>query len=551
MTMHSRRTYVLSEDGQKLTLNIFRNDDKSEMTTYTFRRGKARTAYYMKLNNGWEVKTTLALNAFLISLQGVVNTDSANLYFIYPDGYDFNFTGKLHDFYKSHLGYSFREISNAQNALDIFKKYVKGYIIWDIDARASLNVAFTLAGLEKAVVVTPDMEPMMKKAGLKKIEDFRQKFRGKTDAEVYKWAFDQYWSRCNKEYIVWMGGESGPVMKPGIADFGISKGSFFTDLSTAPKDTVEYNLASEILSQMKPLSMVMGWHSYAKDLERNYVALASHYALRIEGLNTLPDLSFTSRTPASPDFTFKNNHSAVPGGVYRPKNKVYVACVQSDGLGLGAWNDPERGSIPYAWEATINWQWMAPVMLEYYYINSTPNDFFIGSLSGPGYMYPKAIPKDLLPAVINKADELNRKLDLNVFETMDYSEGATVVGNTELPEYIVDAYYKYMPDAIGFINGYAPAFTFDSRDGRAFVSYDYYLDENLPVSQAASDLKQLINLNDKKPYFMLLHIREFNSMKRVKELLDQLGSQVEVVPLDIFLKMAGNTPTFKKRFLDK
>src|SRR5882757_3474833 len=107
-----------------------------------------------------------------------------------------------------------------------------------------------------------------------------------------------------------------------------------------------------------------------------------------------------------------------------------------------------------------------------------------------------------MPAVVKKADTIMRKLDLNVFETMDYSEGSTVVGNTEIPKYIVDDYYRYMPDAIGFLNGYAPAFTFFSQQGRPFISYDYYLDETRPMKDAVADLKELIFLNSQRPYFL-------------------------------------------------
>ena len=49
---------------------------------------------------------------------------------------------------------------------------------------------------------------------------------------------------------------------------------------------------------MKPMSMVMGWHSYAKDLEREHVKLTSMYGHRVEGLNTLPNLSFSAQIPA-------------------------------------------------------------------------------------------------------------------------------------------------------------------------------------------------------------------------------------------------------------
>ena len=549
VTMHAVSTYSLSDDGEKLTLNVQNNFFRPQNLTYVFRRGTQQAAYYMELNDHWTVNGLLSENAFLISLQGIVNTHKPMLYFKYPQDYDYKFTGKLFDYYKDHLGYSFTKIGDISQALQLFKDSVKGYIVWDKSVRSSLNVAFTVAGLDKAVVVTSDMIPMMKAAGLKEIADFRNKFRDKTDAQVYQWAFDKYGNKCNKKYIVWMGGESGNMMQPGIADFGISKGCFFADLSTDPKDTIEYKLADRILGHMKPLSMVMGWHDYAKDLERNYVTLASHHGLRVEGLNTFPNLSFTSRTPPLPGFKFSNHHQAVPGGIYKPEKKVYITCVQTDGLGLGAWNDSTRGSIPYAWEVTINWSWMCPVLLEYYYQHATNNDFFFGSLSGPGYMYPKAVPPKLLPSVISLADSLCKILDLNVFETMDYSQGSTVLGNTNLPEYIVNDYYKYMPDMIGFLNGYSPSQTFSSKNGRPFISYDYYLDEKRPVKDAVADLKELINMNKTRPYFLLFHIREWNSIDRVKEILGGLGSDVEVVPLDIFLKLAGNDPTFQTYFL--
>lgn len=543
-------TYILSENGNQLTMLLERESRKGTPAKYVFRREGANYAYYMELKDKWNVEGDLSENAFLISLQGIVNTKSPELYFVYPENYDYRLTPGLFSYYKNHLGYSFTQIKTPGEALKIFHDQVKGYIVWDKSVRSSLNVAFTLAGLEKAVIIAPDQIPMVAELGLKEIADFRGKFAGMDDAAIFGWAYKEYWKRCNKDYVVWMGGVAGNQMMPGVADFGISKGCFFTDLSTDPKDTVEYKMASMIMSEMNPLAMVMGWHSYAKDLERNYVSLASSYGLRVEGLNTFPNLSFTSRTPPSPGFQFKNQHNIKAEKEYIPEQKTYITCVQTDGLGLGAWTKPGRGSMPYAWEVTINWQWMAPVLLEFYYSNATPNDYFFGALSGPGYMYPKAIPRKLLPSVIKKADELMHKLDLNVFETMDYSEGSTVVGNTELPAYLVDAYYKYMPDAIGFMNGYAPAYTFTCQNGRPFVSFDYYLDENEPEKDAVADLKELIALNKRRPYFLLLHVREFNNIDRVKRIVDKLGPDTEVVPLDIFLKMAGKQPTFQTRFLE-
>ncbi len=542
-------TYKLGAGDDQLTLDITRpTRPDGPSLHYAFKRAGTKEAYVMRVANHWTVASDLDQNAFLISLQGLANTDAPRLYFLYPDDWAFRFTGDLFQYYQRGLDYTFTELKTPEAALEALKPYVEGYIVWDKDVRSSLDVAFTLAGLKRGVVVSAEQIPMVQKAGLKELADLRGMFTGMNDADLFRKAYDMWGAQTSRETLVWMGGESGKIMKPGIADYAIAKHAFVADLSTRKTDTAEYALAREIMSKQKPLSMVLGWHSYAKDLEREFVSMTSSFALRVEGLNTFPDLSFTSMTPAEPGFEFHNHHNVVPGKVYKPENKVYIACLQSDGLGLGAWNKPGRGSMPYAWETTINWTWMAPAMLEYYYSTATDNDLFVGALTGPGYMYPKAIPPKMLPEVVGLADSLMDKLDINIFETMDYSEGATVRGNTELPKYIVDAYYKAMPDAIGFANGYAPAYTFASRDGRPFISFDYYLSPDRPADAAVADIEELAKLNPERPYFLLMHVREWSSIERVKSILDRLGPDFEVVPMDVFMKLAGQNPTFKERY---
>ena len=68
------------------------------------------------------------------------------------------------------------------------------------------------------------------------------------------------------------------------------------------------------------------------------------------------------------------------------KKKVYIAAVATDSMGIGAWTKPGRGEIPYAWQVMMNWSWMNPPALQFFYEDKTPNDYFIGGLSGPGYV---------------------------------------------------------------------------------------------------------------------------------------------------------------------
>ncbi len=519
--------------------------------SYVLKRKGSREAYYMRLEDEWTIGEGLEKQAFLISLQGNANRETARLYFIYPESWNFNYTPHVFDYYRDKKYYTFRLLSTLEQALQTFKDSVKGYVVWDPKVRTSLIVAFTIAGLENAVVVDESLIPLMKENGLEAVEDLREKFTRWPDAQIYQWAYDRYWEGCSRDFVIWLGGEHGKLMKPGVADWGMINRVFFNDLSTKPGDKKEYSLANKILGQMNPMSMVMGWHSYKKDLERDHVSLVSSYGLRVEGLHTLPNLSFSHHVPATPGFEYRNHHNIEPGRTYTPLDKVYISCIQTDGLGIGAWHKPGRGEIPYAWEVIMNYSWLAPAMMEYFYTMATPNDYFIGALSGPGYIYPKAVPKDTLPGLIAKAREMMDLLDLRVFEIMDYSEGATVEGNTELTDEVVNAYYAGMPDVIGFVNGYAPAFTFTVHDKRPLVSYDYYLSPAKTEDEAVTDLHELAAINARRPYFLLMHVREYSNVKRVKSIIDKLGPEFELVPLDVFITMAGEAPTFQERFLKK
>ncbi|MDD8026947.1 MAG: GxGYxYP family putative glycoside hydrolase [Acidobacteriota bacterium] len=519
--------------------------------TYILKRKGSREACYMILDDAWTIGQGLEKQAFLISLQGNVNRDAPRLYFVYPKTWDFNYTPYVFDFFRNRKHYSFRRLSTVEQALQTFRDSVRGYVVWDREVRTSLIVAYTIAGLERAVVVDESMIPLMAANGLAAVEDLRGKFSGWSDARIYQWALDRYGDRCSRDFVIWLGGEHGRVLKPGVADWGMKNGAFFCDLSSKPVDREEYELAGKVLGRMNPMAMVMGWHSYKKDQERDHVRLTSSFGLRVEGLHTLPNVSFSHHVPVDPGFVPRNHHNVEPGKIYTPQAKTYIACIQTDGMGLGAWNEPGRGDIPYAWEQIINYIWLAPVMVEYFDSTSTPNDYFIGALGGPGYVYPKAVPKDKLPGLIAKTWEMMELLDLKVFDIMDHSEGSTVEGNSELTEEVVDAFYKGMPGAIGFVNGYAPSFTFAVRDKRPLVSFDYYLSPTRTEEEATADLRELAALNARRPYFLLVHVREYSNVKRVKDIMDKLGPGFELVPLDVFLKMAGEAPTFRERLLKK
>jgi len=503
----------------------------------------------------WEANGDLPRQALLISLQGLSNRNAPNIYLLYNAEYVHTDIKPVLEFYKKRHGMKTVTVTSVDEAVRKFKAFMKGYVVWDTTVMASLMVSYTVAGLEDALVVTEAFLPLMETLGLKPVADFRGTFRGKSDLEIFRWAYDQYWPRCSRDYLVYLGEyctglKGGPGKRPAVADFAIVKKAFCTDLSAMPADTGEYRLANKIMSEMHPYAYVYGWHSYCKDKEEEHITMLSNHGLIMaEGLATLPNMSFHGQVPVSDDFMFKQKGTFNPNPVV--KNKVYLTLIQSDGMGIGSWSRPGRGELPYGWEANEEYFETAPALLQFYYETATTNDHFIGSLSGPGYFYPKAYPPAMLPGALRREDTLMRKMDLHVHGIMDFSGGDHAVGNADLPGRVVDAYYENMPSADGFLNGYGPANTYDCRNGRPLISYNYYVDLKKSIDEVAEDLRELARINPRRPYFLPVHVREDNDVQRMKKIIDQLGSDFEVVPPREFMIMAGKKPTMVPRYLDE
>ena len=507
-------------------------------------------ATIIPLSENWRMDGDIPVNVLLISLQGLANRDYPRIYLEYPTHWQWETVRPLIGFMERRHGTKFSRLSlnDADAALARFSQYAKGYVVWDRQVRTSVNVAFTAAGVLDALVVSEELIPLAEKHGLKPLEDLRGIFRGKSDFEIYSWAVAKYWDRCSRDYYAVLGGHAGMEMQPGVADFAIMQRAFCADLSANPKHADELGLLRSLLSKQNPTSTVIGWHSYGKDTEGQHTTLTGNLGLKMEGLHNLPNVSYTCQIPLTPDFKFANNHNVAPDAKLQAEKKVYLAALATDSMGIGTWTKPGRGEIPYGWQVLMGWLRLNPVALQFFYEDKSPNDYFVGGLSGPGYMYPKSIPADKFPPLMKDARELMAQLDLQVMEIMDYSEGNRHVGNTDLTKEVVDRYYQEFPDAIGFINGYGSARTFDLRDGKPLISYDYYLDVNRPVEKAAADLEELIQLNPQRPYFLLIHIRESNTIEKVKQIIDSLTEPVEVVPVDVFLKLAASDKTYRTRY---
>ena len=569
---------------------------QTQTQTQTPPRGKKNikgraTAYNLVVPNttSWAMSSSSFQDiAMAISLQGLVNRHAATLYLTYPDDWAFSYTAAVRDFVHTSHGISFTTLDSPLDALSTLLPEIdddiKGFVTYDPAIRDSLVVAYTVAGIESALVASPRLANILSAApyNLPCVADLTAEhlpaMGTNSSTEIFQWAYDTYAARANTSMLIWQGGLcSDAQMQPGVADFGVANGAFFVDLNTVdPKHNPsaatpsEYALADRIVGALTPSvegggtpPLICGWHSYCGDYEHTFTTLMSKHGARVHGLDTNPNLSFMSKLRLPDGYVFKNKGRRrtpmAPTRVAQLSSKVLINLVQTDGLGLGAWAKGGRGTLPYVWEVTLPDLQIQPVILQMFYEQATANDTFVGALGANGYSYPKALPAEVLPLRLEFAQEAMRTLDLNHFVVFDASDAVgehTVTGDTCLNLDVVEQYFQSMPDCLGFYNGYAPSFSFahDSGPGsthtnHSLLSFDYYLDPGRSVSDSIRDLEMLASLNPVRPYYLAVHVREFSTVGKVISIIQGLNPSIfEVVTADDFWDIANAKPNFRNRY---
>jgi len=145
--------------------------------------------------------------------QGLINRETPQLFLRWSKE-----TGKIHhmtagqlaegaedrwlDFLASRYGLTYTTIDSLENIAELAKPFAKGIVVWDQDIPDTRNVANTIAGVEELLIANETQLPMLKKLGYAIVHDLRGQFLGKTRAEIYRWAYDQYFAQCDGKTLL-------------------------------------------------------------------------------------------------------------------------------------------------------------------------------------------------------------------------------------------------------------------------------------------------------------------------------------------------------------
>ncbi|KEI05602.1 GxGYxYP domain-containing protein [Clostridium botulinum] len=387
--------------------SISLNSNNLYRDSYYIKNSKRPTHLYVILQD-----TLLSSEKTMIStLQGIVNNHcTSQIYTLSSSEPDYKIW--LNDL-KNNYGVSYEIISDPWQLLNIYKKYIHGYVIYNNKTKKdpSINNACSLASLNKCIAIDESIESKVKLYGITNIVgDCRN-----TDEA---WAYNNLWNRGLNHSIVI---QLSPDKSAALRDYAIMTKSliFYEDSIN------NVSLRNKIFSSMRNDSICLGW---GPD-EFTNISTASKYGVSVVAADWSYNLSILSSFPST-KFSQEISHD-----IPKEKNVHYVTFIMSDGDNqqwyLGSnysspkwFGSSKRNMFNLGWSISPSIYYLAPTVFNLYYKNATCysfNDYFIVPPSGNGYMYPSKFDENKLTSYLKKLNTYMKKVDQKYVAVIDDS----------------------------------------------------------------------------------------------------------------------------------
>ncbi|HOX37304.1 MAG TPA: GxGYxYP family putative glycoside hydrolase [Candidatus Brocadiia bacterium] len=379
-------------------------------------------------------------------------------------------------------------IADLDALVKLAGKRAKGAVIWDPEVPATLNVANTIAGVEDAVVLSPELaENSLARWGMPVLEDLRGRFTGAESGskknDAYRWAIREYLAKglCSSHFLC-LFEDSCSVRKPGnvsyvvTRDWAVAQRAFVFDLSPwsdeKPKDDPDQPLGADLetyrlilaetlrQSAGKEMTELTGFFSFWK--YSNIEGFASRHEPVPTEWETVWLISPYNcyQNTISSDCYNQSFHAHAPVTMLKQRRptvktrlepKAYICILMADydsatplyDFMPNHWNDPKRGQIPLAWGINPNLIETYPDVIEYFYRTATANDFFTSDASAAGYMNPNRVKPEYLPLFVKH----NKKF----FDRTDMTIAPMVLDWDQPTPAVKDAFAQFSPDGYATI----------------------------------------------------------------------------------------------------
>jgi hypothetical protein len=425
----------------------------------------------------------------LVSMQGIINREQPILY-VNNDGYGrpqywldiMSRDGRWLQ------GRERQAISGLDAVYRLAGGTLKGAVIWDPDVPASLNVATTIAGVEDAVVLSPDLAAIyVEKWNLPVIRDLRGLFTGRETGskknDAYRWAIREYidTGKCSPHFVC-LYTDSFYDRAPGqiayliVRDWAVKNRAFTYDLSPwgdeVPGDDPEQPLGTDLAtyklllaatlrqSAGKQMTEVAGFFNFQKysnmpghpskhdpvPTEWETVYLISPYNCY---QNTATEFCYNQsfhchaplprlkqRRPAARSNVENMSYIAILMADYDSAFPLYHFCPKN-------WDDAARGELPLAWGINPNLIEAYPDLISYFYETASAKDNFVADASAAGYMNPNRVQEQYLPLFVRHNRRFYKQTDMTISGmVLDWDQPSAAVK---------DAFARFSPDGYATI----------------------------------------------------------------------------------------------------
>jgi hypothetical protein len=441
---------------------------------------------------------------FLSSLQGIANKDGPRLYLIHHPTDQF----WLDAFQEAGQPYGWLaqteivQLPDFEAVLETFESEVEGLVAWDESVPATLNVATTIAGVERWPIVRAG-SPLATR--LAQRWPVRRSLAGlfEDDLVAYQWAIDHYLrtGRANFCLLAYLLDgrpavryQNGQMTGGGVyaleRDYVIQQGGFAFDLSPWRDEApAEAELFSTILNAARReagLKLIKIWgfipwyEKYAAEpgqggahhpIEGEWESTwtFSYYASYLQGgggdawgaamanvsaHRFAPKPARLSEKPQPPSVTdLKARGYLLPDGSVNPAltfvlfyagdyDLVHPTQVAVAGWERSTWVEAGRGEIPLAWGINPGMEEEIPGVMAYLLATRTENDFLVAANSGAGYLNPQGLSRRYRRQWLTRSGDYYHKYGLSV-------QGFLLNGRGyDLPPAWVERFAGIAPDGI-------------------------------------------------------------------------------------------------------
>ena len=423
------------------------------------------------------------------SLQGIINRNS-------PEVYLLSHQNNRPQFWLDLLAKDGRWLHGREQKrladIDALVRFagtrLKGAVIWDPAVPASVNVATIIAGVQDAVVLSPELaERHLAKWRLPVLKDLRGLFTGaetgskKNDA--YRWAIREYLAKgyCSSKrlclfedsFTTRARGDLGYVV---TRDWAVKNRAFVFDLSPWGDEKSQDDPTQRPGLDLETYRMILA-ETLRQSAGKHMTELTGFFAL--SKYANMPDhKSIHETVPTewetiwliSPYNCYQNTitsdcfnqslHSQAPRQPLQQhrtakpvplEKKAYLCILMADYDSATPlydflpkhWQNAGRGKVPLAWGVNPNLLETYPDLIAYFYSTMSPADTFTADASAAGYMNPNRIRKEYLPLFVRHNRQFFREADMTIAPmVLDWDQPSSDVK---------DAFRQFSPDGLATI----------------------------------------------------------------------------------------------------